>query len=134
MKVGLLLVTHEGVGQALLANAERMLGGRPLATRVVEAEEDADLDALVAAAEAAREVLDTGAGVLVLTDLYGATPSNAARRLAARPGCRVVAGLSLPMLVRVLNYPNLPLEELAQKALSGGRDGVLLCDPPPLEV
>ena len=130
MKVGLLLVTHEGVGQALLANAERMLGGQPLATRVVEAGEDTDLDALVAAAEAAREVLDTGAGVLVLTDLYGATPSNAARRLAVRPGCRVVAGLSLPMLVRVLNYPNLPLEELAQKALSGGRDGVLLCDPP----
>jgi len=107
-----------------------MLGGRPLETRVVEAGADPDLDALSAAAEAACEALDTGAGVLVLTDLYGATPSNAARRLAARPGRRVVAGLSLPMLVRVLNYPGLPLEELAQKALSGGRDGVLLCDPP----
>jgi len=130
MRVGLLLVTHEGVGRALLVNAERMLGGRPLETRVVEAGADPDLDALSAAAEAACEALDTGAGVLVLTDLYGATPSNAARRLAARPGRRVVAGLSLPMLVRVLNYPGLPLEELAQKALSGGRDGVLLCDPP----
>lgn len=130
MTVGLLLVTHEGIARALVATAERMLGRRPLAIAVLEVGEAADPDGLAAEAARLRGRLDEGDGVLVLTDLYGATPSNVARRLTDEDGVRVVAGVNLPMLVRVLNYPRLPLEELTQKALSGGRDGVLLCDPP----
>ena len=70
--------------------------------------------------------LDEGDGVLVLTDAYGSTPSNIACRLGARRQVAVVTGLNLPMLLRVLNYPALPLDELKEKAVSGGRDGVLL--------
>ena len=70
--------------------------------------------------------LDTGDGVLVLTDVCGATPSNIACRLVSLGRVMVVSGLNLPMLMRILNYPNLSLEELAERAVSGGRQGIML--------
>ena len=73
--------------------------------------------------------VDGGEGVLVLVDLYGATPSRLAARLAqlGTPAHRV-AGLSLPMLLRVQNYPEQPLDELARTAAAGGRNGVVIDD------
>lgn len=73
--------------------------------------------------------LQSGDGVLILTDMYGSTPSNVANRLMAKDGIQIVSGINLPMLLRVLNYPELGLEELVQKAVSGGRDGVRVCEP-----
>ena len=70
--------------------------------------------------------LDTGDGVLILTDLCGATPSNIACRLSHLQHVKVVVGLNMPMLLRILNYPNLSLEEMAEKAVDGGRQGVML--------
>ena len=71
--------------------------------------------------------LDSGDGVLVLTDVYGATPSNLAEKLPALGlDLHRVSGLNLPMLLRVLNYPEQPLLELAQTAASGGRSGILI--------
>lgn len=64
----------------------------------------------------------------VLTDMFGSTPSNVAIRVARGANARVIAGANLPMLIRVLNYQHLPLTELVNKALSGGHDGILLCD------
>ena len=72
-------------------------------------------------------VTPSGDGVLVLTDLYGSTPSNIACKLRRHGHVRVVSGVNLPMLIRVLNYPDLDLDSLKEKALSGGRDGVLSC-------
>ena len=74
--------------------------------------------------------LDRGDGVLVLTDMYGSTPSNIAAGLQKEGKVSVVAGINLPMLIRVLNYPFLDLAALAEKALSGGRDGILPCKRP----
>ena len=71
--------------------------------------------------------LDDGDGVLVLTDLYGSTPSNIAASLLGTGAVQVVAGLNLPMLIRVLNYPAEDLPALADKAVSGGNRGILLC-------
>jgi PTS system ascorbate-specific IIA component len=66
--------------------------------------------------------------VLVLTDMYGSTPSNIASRLVRERGWRLIAGVNLPMLIRVLNYSGLGIHELISKALSGGHDGIMLCD------
>jgi len=67
-------------------------------------------------------------GVLLLTDIYGATPSNIAMRFQDDEAkVMVVSGINLPMLVRVLNYPDLNINQLQEKALSGGRDGVFRC-------
>ena len=127
MTVGVLLITHEGIGSALVAVATGLLHELPLKTGVFEVSFDADLDAQLPAASAALRKVDGGAGVLVLTDLYGASPSNLAARLA-RLGTPVrrVSAVSLPMLLRVMNYPELELDELPAVAAAGARNGVIV--------
>ncbi|GGZ53793.1 hypothetical protein GCM10008101_03670 [Lysobacter xinjiangensis] len=129
MTVGILLVTHEGIGTALRGVAERLLTPMPLRVEVLEVPFDADPEAILPAASAALRRADGGDGVLVLTDLYGATPSNLAGRLS-RLGTPVrrVSALNLPMLLRVLNYADLALDELPAIAIAGGRNGVQLDD------
>jgi PTS system mannose-specific IIA component len=126
MAVGILLITHEGIGTALVAVATRLLRQLPLRTEAFEVGFDADPDALLPQASAALRKVDGGEGVLVLTDLYGATPSNLAAKLA-RIGTPVrrVSAVSLPMLLRVMNYAELPLDELPAVAAAGARNGVL---------
>ena len=127
MNVGILLVTHDNIGAVLLRTAVDVLGICPLSTGTLAAPPDCDLEGVLADARQTAQALDGGNGVLVLTDLYGATPSNIACRLHRFLELRVVSGLNLPMLIRVLNYPDLDLEELQHKAVSGGRDGILTC-------
>jgi PTS system ascorbate-specific IIA component len=126
MSIGLLLITHEGIGSAMLAVATRLLRQLPLKTEAFEVPFDADPDELLPQASAALRRVDGGQGVLVLTDLYGATPSNLAAKLA-RIGTPVrrVSALSLPMLLRVMNYAELDLEELPGVAAAGARNGVI---------
>lgn len=127
MIVGLLLVTHGAIGQVLLDSAVEVLNVQPLPARVLATTGTSDPVKSLSTAEGMLAELDSGAGVLVLTDLYGSTASNIACRLREHSRVRVVTGINLPMLIRVLNYPELDLETLQQKALSGGRDGVLSC-------
>ena len=130
MPVGILILSHEGVGAPLLATARRLLGGAlPLATEVYEAAWDADAEAQLPRASAAMRKVDRGDGVLMLVDLYGATPSRLAGRLAQLgTPARRVSGVSLPMLLRVQNYPEQPLDELARTAAAGARNGVVIDD------
>ena len=127
MAVGILLVTHSGIGSALVAIAGGMLRGNlPLKLEAFEVPFDADPDALLPQASAAMRRVDGGDGVLILTDLYGASPSNLAAKLS-RLGtpARRVSALNLPMLMRVMNYAELPLEELPAVAAAGARNGVI---------
>ncbi|MGO4550601.1 PTS sugar transporter subunit IIA [Lysobacter sp. 2RAF19] len=126
MTVGVLLITHEGIGSAMLSVATRLLRQLPLKTEAFEVPFDADPDTLLPMASAALRRVDGGQGVLVLTDLYGATPSNLAAKLA-RIGTPVkrVSALSLPMLLRVMNYAEMDLEEIPNVAGAGARNGVI---------
>lgn len=124
MAVGVLIISHDGIGRALLDTASIALDGCPLRCEVLSASRDADPERLLEDAEARLRTVDGGAGVLVLTDLYGSTPSNIAMRLGNQERVRIVAGINLPMLIRVLNYPQLELDALVEKAISGGRDGI----------
>ena len=130
MSVGLLIVSHGKLGDYLLETATQMLGVCPLATAVLPVSFDSDPDAVLQQAAQVVARLNGGNGVLILTDMYGSTPSNIVNRLRDRYPVQIVAGVNLPMLIRVLNYPRLDLDELANKALSGGRDGVVMCKPP----
>jgi PTS system ascorbate-specific IIA component len=126
MAVGILLVTHTGIGSALVAVASSLLRNLPLKVEAFEVPFDGDPDTLLPQASAALRKVDSGAGVLVLTDLYGATPSNLAAKLAhLGTPVRRVSALSLPMLLRVLNYPELTLDELPAVATAGARNGVV---------
>jgi PTS system ascorbate-specific IIA component len=101
----------------------------PLQAEAFEVPLGADLDALLPKASAALRRVDGGDGVLVLTDLYGASPSNLAVKLA-RLGTPVrrVSALSLPMLLRVMNYPEQTLEQLPATAAAGTRNGAIIDD------
>lgn len=129
MSVGLLIISHDRIGQDLIHTASSMLGTPPLATEHLAVSQSDDPDQLHQRARKICDHLDTGQGVLILTDMYGSTPSNIATRLMSNPQWQVIAGVNLPMLVRILNYPQLSLHELVNKALSGGHDGILLCEP-----
>src|SRR5690606_31462836 len=129
MACGILLITHPGVGSSLLSVATSLLRNLPLKAEAFEVPLDADPEQLLPAASAAMRRVDGGDGVLILSDLYGASPSNLAAQLSrlGTPSRRVSA-LSLPMLLRVMNYAELPLEELPAVAAAGARNGVILDD------
>ena len=123
--IGLFLVTHGTLGEALIQCVCHVLDKRPplLGQLGLSAAED-PADALPLARRMIATV-DEGDGVLLLADLYGATPCNVAQRLPALGlNMHCVSGLNLPMLLRVLNYPEQSLDELAQTAASGGRGGI----------
>jgi PTS system mannose-specific IIA component len=128
VNVGLLLITHDNIGALLLRTAIKLLGICPLSTSALSVGPDCDPEGVLEEADQRAQQLDAGDGVLVLTDLYGATPSNIACRLHRLHTVRVVSGLNLPMLIRVLNYPHLDLNELQHKAVSGGREGIIICN------
>lgn len=128
MSVGLLLITHQHLGETLLQTAQSMLGELPERCEALAMSQSDDPDRVEALARGRLAELDTGAGVLIMTDMFGSTPANVAGRLTRAPGRRLIAGINLPMLIRVLNYRSLPLSELVTKAISGGHDGILLCD------
>ena len=126
MAVGVLLITHEGIGRSLLDVATRLLHKLPLQAEALEVPFDSEPGELLPRASAALRRVDGGDGVLVLTDLYGATPSNLAADLS-RLGTPVrrVSAVNLPMLLRVMNYAELPLDEMPAVASAGARNGVV---------
>ena len=129
MTCGILLVTHTGVGTSLLEVTTALLRQLPLKTEAFEVPFDADLDALLPAASAAMRRVEGEGGVLILTDLYGASPSNlAGKRARLGTPTRRVSGLSLAMLLRVMNYPEQGLDQLPATAAAGARNGVITDD------
>jgi PTS system mannose-specific IIA component len=126
MNTGLLLITHGSLGQDMLDVATAILGGCPLEVKALAVHSNSDPDEVYEKASRACAELDHSEGVLVLTDLYGSTPSNIATRLIERHKVNVISGASIPMLLRVMNYPCLSLDELGEKAVSGAHDGVII--------
>jgi len=130
--IGIVLVAHAPLASALADCARHALGQlERVAIYDVLADEDPDADAARLSQVIAQA--DDGSGVLVLTDLVGATPSNVACRaskLARGRGtaCEVLAGANVPMLLRVLNYRDLPLAQAGARALAGASQGVLRVD------
>ena len=128
MSVGLLIITHGDIGNSLLDTAIVVMGTCPLRTRTLGIPMASDPEQLQQRAQPYLEELEQGDGVLILSDLYGSTPSNIACRLRTEK-VAVITGLNLPMLIRVLNYPDLDLFAVAEKAMGGGRDGIVPCMP-----
>ena len=123
---GLLLITHGTLGADMLHTVREILCGCPLPAESLAIDSDADTDELYQAASDLCTHLDNGDGVLVLTDLYGSTPSNIANRLADSHKVNVISGVNIPMLLRILNDHDMGLEALAEKAASGARDGIVV--------
>jgi PTS system ascorbate-specific IIA component len=125
MSVGILLVTHDNIGSSLLESLQKMLGTLPMPVKVLPVHHDSEPTVFRSHVEKLCRSLNQGQGVLILTDLYGATPAMIARSVIGNGRIRMVSGVNLPMLVRLMNYPTTDLDKLANNALIGGRQGIL---------
>jgi mannose PTS system EIIA component len=128
--IGILLVSHGAFGESLIHSASHVLGKRPLFLRQLGVTVHDDPEAILPVGEDLIRFLDQGQGVLVLTDIYGATPSNIAMKLIQPGRVEGVAGVNLPMLIRALTYRDEPLASVVEKAVSGATEGVMRMDKP----
>ncbi len=123
--IGIFLLTHATYGESLIQCACHVLNKRP--PQIVQlgmSAQDDPLDALPLAREMLK-LVDSGRGAVILTDMYGATPSNLAMKLLEPGRVEGIAGVNLPMLLRAIAYRDKDMETLLTRAVSGGRDGVL---------
>ncbi len=123
--VGILLVTHNGLGASLADCVKHVLGEMPGNLRVLSVWAEEDPQHKLAEGEEIIKELDSGSGVLILADVFGATPSNIGRRLCHAERVEGVAGVNLPMLLRVVCSSNKSLPELASIAVEGGRECIV---------
>jgi PTS system ascorbate-specific IIA component len=130
--VGIVIVTHTPLATAMLSFAEHTFGVLPEGVRAVDIPPYEDTKITFNRVLKAAYGVNTGQGVLILTDVIGATPANVASKLEAlgplsglNTPMVVLAGLNLPMLMRCISHRDDELEVLAQKALQGGRQGIL---------
>jgi PTS system mannose-specific IIA component len=121
--IGIVLAAHQPLGSALAAAARHVLGAVPLLA-VVDVVPDTPLESIQQQIQSAIVGVDNGEGVLVLTDLFGATPSNVASQLMG-VRMKLVAGVNLPMLLRALSYRNESLDVVVEKAVSGAMQGIV---------
>jgi PTS system ascorbate-specific IIA component len=127
--IGILIVTHGEIGKALLESATQILGTRPAQVSTLSVWRQDDPDDLVLRAREMMDQIDAGDGVLILTDIFGATPGNVVSKLLQDGSVEGVSGVSLPMLLRVLTGRNgstaVKLSVLVQRAMSGGSEGLV---------
>ena len=121
--IGFLLITHGSLGEAMLANAAHVLDGVPPNAAAMNIAPTDRVDDRLREARNLAATLNDGDGVLVLTDIFGATPANIAGCLLNSANIEGIAGVNLPMLVKALAYRTLPLAQVVAKALDGGAQG-----------
>lgn len=126
---GIVVIAHAPVASALGECVEHVYTCEPgisrRSVRLFDVPAAAAVDAMVEKARALVREVDAGAGVLVLTDVVGATPGNIATQLAEPGRVAVVAGVNLPMLLRAVCYRAESLSEVVAKAIAGGQQGIV---------
>lgn len=123
--IGILLITHGTLGESLIQTAIHVLNKRPPRLRQLGVTAQDDPLLLLPQAQAIVKELDTGDGVLILTDMYGGSPSNLSAKLTQPGKVEAVSGVNLPMLIRALTYREKTLDLMVTKAVSGGCEGVM---------
>lgn len=123
--VGILLVTHNGLGDSLVDCVQHVLGSVPNNLKVLSVLAQDEPQQKLVEGQALIKQLDNGSGVIILADVFGATPSNIGRQLCHAERVVGVAGVNLPMLLRVVCHLTTTLPELAKLALEGGRDCIV---------
>jgi PTS system mannose-specific IIA component len=129
--IGILVVSHEPLGTALIRCTRHIFGRLPPQLAALDVIPDEDPQAAIGATRELAERINDGSGVLVLTDMYGATPSRIATSLARPYRVEVVAGVNLPLLVKALSLRRLPLGDILPQLLASGRSAIFAVDPPP---
>jgi mannose PTS system EIIA component len=130
--IGILIIAHGTLSDSLAGAVTHVLGARPSQFATLQVAATDDPLELLPKARALVGELDTGDGVLIFSDIYGASPSNLAAKLLVAGRIEAVAGVNLPMLVRAFTYRDKGMDTIIKKAISGGCDGVLHIDVDPI--
>ncbi|MBY0422977.1 MAG: PTS sugar transporter subunit IIA [Parvularculaceae bacterium] len=119
--IGIVIVTHGGIADALLSAAEHVVGPQAQAVAVGIGADD-DMEKKRAEILAAAKAVDDGGGVVILTDMFGGTPSNLAISVMDRARAEVIAGVNLPMLIKLAQIrTQKPLQAAVAAAHEAGR-------------
>ncbi len=124
MTTWILLVTHPQIGKAMASVIGQVFSPLPLPLLAFDAPMDGNHDQCNAEIEKALSDIHPIGHILMLTDIEGATPSNVASRLCAHYPIDLISGLNLPMLFKLMNYPNAKPSELVDMALAGAQSGI----------
>ncbi|MCU7938772.1 MAG: PTS fructose transporter subunit IIA [gamma proteobacterium symbiont of Bathyaustriella thionipta] len=133
MGVSLLLITHDDIGSSLLNTAINMMGVSPITYKNLIITSQMDIEQGYTQAIQLCSELDSNDDILIVTDMYGSTPSNVAAKLLENTSKQrriILTGLNLPMLVKIMNYAHLDVSELAQKACSGATESIFIIEHP----
>lgn len=123
--IGILIIAHERLGESLIECATHMLGERPQQLHALAVKSSDEPDALLQQAQTIASEIDSGDGVLVLSDIYGGTPCNIATKLVGSSHSQGISGLNLPMLIVALSYRDLPFDDCLTKAMNSGQESVV---------
>lgn len=127
--IGILVVSHEPLGTALIHCTRHIFGRMPPQLAALDVIPDEDPEVALAGARELMSRINDGSGLLVMTDIYGATPSRIAARLAQSHRVLVIAGVNLPMLVKALNNRRVPLDELSDLLSTSARNAIVEIQP-----
>ncbi len=130
--IGVLIIAHGNFGDALIQCVTHVLGKKPDAIAALPVAGDQSPRDLLPCAQRMIDALDQGDGVLVLTDLFGATPANLACKLLVPGRVEGVSGVNVPALVRAITYRNRDMETLLKRVVSGGCEGVFQMHADPI--
>ena len=124
MSVALLLVSHKGIASNLLETAASIVNNKPDNMAYVEVPMDAPIETMRQNIQEKLDQFDENKEVLILTDIYGGTPSNLASCFISNEKTKLVSGLNLAMIIKAINYRSLPLSELVERIIQGGRQSI----------
>jgi PTS system mannose-specific IIA component len=127
--IGILIIAHAPLATALKEFAAHVYGEVPEGISALDVMAHEDTKLTLEKATITAHQLNSENGILVLTDIMGATPANVASRLAHQPEfagqVRVIAGVNLPMLMRAIAYRSEDLDSVTNKAMHGGQQGII---------
>jgi len=123
--IGILLITHGELGKSLIECATHILGDKPASLESLTIENDCAHEKMFSDISEKIKVLDQGKGVLILTDIFGATPCNIITKIIQPGKVDAIAGVNLSMLIRSINYRHEPFDALIAKAIQGAVDGII---------
>jgi len=123
--IGVIIVTHADFGLSLYKAAEGIVG-RQDQCLTISVTTDHEMNAIFETLEEGIKKVDSGQGVIILTDMFGGTPSNVSLSFLGTRRLEVVTGVNLPLLLKIFGNRELPLDDLARQARSAGQQGILV--------
>ncbi len=118
--IGIVIVAHGGLAREYLAAVEHVVGHQP-GILAIAIEDDHDRPAKQAEICAAADAVDSGSGVIVVTDMFGGSPANLSLRACVPPDRKILYGANLPMLIKLAKSRHLSVPEAAASAMLAGR-------------